>query len=74
LEKFIPNFNLNSFHVMIDEDLSARISMADAKFSFQDKGKFYHSAWMSPEALRKKQSEINLKAADIGVLQLYFGN
>jgi len=49
LERFVPNFYLNSYHVMIDEDLSARISMSDAKFSFQDKGKLYHPAWMSPE-------------------------
>ncbi|OXA52679.1 integrin-linked protein kinase [Folsomia candida] len=65
LERFVPNYYLNSYHVMIDEDLSARISMSDAKFGFQDKGKLYHPAWMSPEALQKRQSEINFKAADM---------
>jgi acyl-CoA-binding protein len=29
--------------------LTARISMADAKFSFQEKGRVYYPAWMSPE-------------------------
>ena len=33
----------------IDEDLTARINMADAKFSFQEKGRIYQPAWMSPE-------------------------
>lgn len=39
--------------------------MADAKFSFQDKNKLYNPAWMSPEALQKKHSEINVRAADM---------
>ena len=39
--------------------------MSDAKFSFQDKGKFYHPGWMAPEMLRKKQSDVNIKAADM---------
>ena len=47
------------------EDLTARISMSDAKFSFQDKGKFYHPAWMAPEMLRKKQADVNIRAADM---------
>ncbi len=49
----------------IDEDLTARINMADAKFSFQEKNKLYSPAWMAPEALQKKHSEINVRAADM---------
>lgn len=33
----------------IDDDLTARISMADAKFSFQERGKIYSPQWFSPE-------------------------
>ena len=33
----------------IDEDLTARINMADYKFSFHERGKVYNPAWMAPE-------------------------
>lgn len=36
-------------HLQIDEDMTARISMADAKFSFQCPGRMYSPAWMAPE-------------------------
>ncbi|XP_052078585.1 integrin-linked protein kinase-like isoform X1 [Mytilus californianus] len=49
----------------IDEDLSARINMADYKFSFHEKGKLFSPAWMAPEALTRKPSEINQRAADM---------
>ncbi|KAK4336857.1 hypothetical protein RND71_043406 [Anisodus tanguticus] len=52
-------------HPNIDKDLTAKINMADTKFSFQDKNKFYHPAWMSPEQLSKKPCEINQKASDM---------
>uniref|UniRef100_A0A4D5R9F9 Integrin-linked protein kinase n=2 Tax=Scolopendra TaxID=41364 RepID=A0A4D5R9F9_SCOVI len=65
LEPIIPLYYLSSKHVMIDDDLTARINMADTKFSFQEKGKMYSPAWMSPEALQKKQEDINVKAADM---------
>jgi hypothetical protein len=49
-------FTFQIFHIhkvfflsQIDEDLTARINMADAKFSFQEKGRVYYPAWMSPE-------------------------
>lgn len=35
----------------IDEDMTARISMADAKFSFQCPGRMYSPAWMAPEGI-----------------------
>lgn len=65
LERIIPQYHLNSRHVMIDEDLTARINMADAKFSFQEKGRVYYPAWMSPEALQKKPSDRNWEACDM---------
>ena len=36
-------------HVLIDEEMTARINMGDAKFSFQEKGKSYAPAWSAPE-------------------------
>uniref|UniRef100_A0A1A9VYN9 Protein kinase domain-containing protein n=3 Tax=Glossina TaxID=44049 RepID=A0A1A9VYN9_GLOAU len=63
LERIIPSYHLNSHH--IDEDLTARINMGDAKFSFQEKGRIYQPAWMSPEALQRKPSERNWEACDM---------
>ena len=34
-----------------DDELVARVNMADAKFSFQEKGKMYHPAWIAPEVI-----------------------
>ncbi|KAG8225263.1 hypothetical protein J437_LFUL006495 [Ladona fulva] len=65
LERIIPQYHLNSRHVMIDDDFTARINMADAKFSFQEKGRIYYPAWMSPEALQKKPSDRNWEACDM---------
>ncbi|RWS03983.1 Integrin-linked protein kinase-like protein [Dinothrombium tinctorium] len=65
LDPLIPRLYLNSKHVIVDEDLTARINMADAKFSFQDRNKLYHPGWMAPEALQRKANEINQKAADM---------
>jgi integrin-linked kinase len=49
LDPLILRFYLSSKHVVVDEDLSAKISMADTKFSFQEVGRIYSPAWMSPE-------------------------
>uniref|UniRef100_A0A224XPM3 Putative integrin-linked kinase n=1 Tax=Panstrongylus lignarius TaxID=156445 RepID=A0A224XPM3_9HEMI len=65
LERITPQFYLNSRHVMIDEDLTARINMADAKFSFQEKGRIYYPAWMSPDALQKCPTDRNWEASDM---------
>jgi len=65
LERIIPEYFLNSYHVMIDEDLTARINMADCKFSFQEKGRLYYPEWMSPEALQKKINDRNWEASDM---------
>jgi len=37
--------------VQIDEDLTARVNMADYKFTFHEKGKEYNPAWIAPEGL-----------------------
>lgn len=39
--------------------------MADAKFSFQEKGRIYSPAWMAPEALLKPSAKRNWEAADM---------
>uniref|UniRef100_A0A7N9AQD9 Scaffold protein ILK n=1 Tax=Mastacembelus armatus TaxID=205130 RepID=A0A7N9AQD9_9TELE len=65
LEPMVSRLHLNSKHVMIDEDMTARISMADAKFSFQCPGRMYSPAWMAPEALQKKPEDINRRSADM---------
>lgn len=65
LDPLIPNFCLTSKHVMIDEDLTARINMADYKFSFHERYKHYSPAWVAPEALLKRAEDINTKAADM---------
>ncbi|XP_045463350.1 integrin-linked protein kinase [Harmonia axyridis] len=65
LEKIIPEYHLNSRHVIIEEDLTAKINMADAKFSFQEKGRIYYPAWISPEALQKKVTDRNWEASDM---------
>ncbi|CAG00468.1 unnamed protein product [Tetraodon nigroviridis] len=65
LEPMVARLYLNSKHIMIDEDLTARVSMADAKFSFQCPGRMYSPAWMAPEALQKKPEDINRRSADM---------
>lgn len=69
LDRQLPRLYLNSKHVMIDcvsdDELVARVNMADAKFSFQEKGKMYQPAWIAPEAMAKQPSEINIRAADM---------
>ena len=35
--------------IQIDEDLTAKINMADYTFTFHDVGKEYNPAWLSPE-------------------------
>lgn len=49
----------------IDEDLTARVNMADYKFSFHEVGKEFSPAWIAPEALQRKPADINLRAADM---------
>jgi len=39
--------------------------MADAKFSFQEIGRIYEPAWLSPEALSKRPADINHEASDM---------
>ncbi|CAH1777359.1 unnamed protein product [Owenia fusiformis] len=63
LEPMVPNFHLTSKHVLMDEDLTARINMADYRFSFHERGKEYNPAWLSPEALQKSDKDINVRAS-----------
>ncbi|CAF0995177.1 unnamed protein product [Brachionus calyciflorus] len=65
LEPMLLNFNLNSKHVMIDDDLTPKLNMSDCKFSFSEKVKIFNPAWMAPETLRKKTDDINKKSADM---------
>lgn len=39
--------------------------MADCKFSFQERGRVYNPAWMSPESLQKKSVDRNFEACDM---------
>ncbi|KFD49115.1 hypothetical protein M514_10057 [Trichuris suis] len=65
LDPPIQRLYLNSDHVVIDEELCAKLSMADTKFSFQEKNRLYSPGWMAPEALQKRFSDINSRAADM---------
>ena len=53
LDRELPRFYLNSRHVLVDSisdnELCARLNMADAKFTFMDRAKNYHPQWMAPE-------------------------
>lgn len=54
-----------SLLLQIDEDLTARICMADVKFSFQCPGRMYSPAWVAPEGrhqLYKDKSRLTAKA------------
>lgn len=65
MEPLIHSLVLSSKHVMIDEDLTAKINMADYRFTFHEKGKEYNPACLAPEALNRKSSDINQRAADM---------
>ncbi|KAI6176706.1 Protein kinase domain-containing protein [Aphelenchoides bicaudatus] len=65
LDKMVLRYYLSSKHVVIDSELSAKISMADTKFSFQEVGRLYSPAWMSPEALQRAPEKLNIRAADM---------
>uniref|UniRef100_A0A914LCH4 Protein kinase domain-containing protein n=1 Tax=Meloidogyne incognita TaxID=6306 RepID=A0A914LCH4_MELIC len=79
LDQPILRFYLNSKHVVVDEDLNAKISLSDTKFSFQEIGRLYSTAWMAPEctgksyifnyekisALQRAPSDLNTRSADM---------
>uniref|UniRef100_A0A914D053 Protein kinase domain-containing protein n=1 Tax=Acrobeloides nanus TaxID=290746 RepID=A0A914D053_9BILA len=52
LDPMILRFYLSSKHVVVDEELSAKISIGDTKFSFQEVGRLYSPPWMSPEGIQ----------------------
>ena len=65
MDPLLFNYDLNSKHVMIDEDLTAKINMSDCKFSFCERKKVFSPAWMAPEVLKEKPEDINKKSADM---------
>lgn len=44
--------------------------MADARFSFQDRGRCHQPQWVAPEALQKKGKEINVKVGSLFIFSL----
>lgn len=65
MDPMVLRYYLSSKHVVVDDDLSAKISMADTKFSFQEVGRLYSPGWMSPEALQKSPEQSNVRASDM---------
>uniref|UniRef100_A0A7E4V179 Protein kinase domain-containing protein n=1 Tax=Panagrellus redivivus TaxID=6233 RepID=A0A7E4V179_PANRE len=65
MEPMLLRYYLSSKHVVVDDDLSAKLSMADTKFSFQEVGRLYSPAWMSPEALQRSPEKSNVRASDM---------
>ncbi|KAJ8028714.1 Integrin-linked protein kinase [Holothuria leucospilota] len=65
MEPLIPGYHLNSKNIVIEEDLTAKINMADTRFSFQNKGRMFYPAWMAPEALQRAPDEMNVRGADM---------
>ncbi|KAH7731355.1 CBN-PAT-4 protein [Aphelenchoides avenae] len=65
LDHTVLRYYLSSKHIVVDEDLTAKISMADTKFSFQEVGRLYSPAWMSPEALQRAPENANVRACDM---------
>ncbi|XP_047126921.1 integrin-linked protein kinase [Hydra vulgaris] len=65
LEPLIQRFTLTSFHILIDEDLTARISMQDVRYSFQDHTKVFRPNWLSPEMLRNSPESVDQRSADM---------
>ncbi|CAD5214956.1 unnamed protein product [Bursaphelenchus okinawaensis] len=61
----VLRYYLSSKHVVVDGELNAKINMADTKFSFQEVGRLYSPAWMSPEALQRSPEDLNIRAADM---------
>ncbi|XP_065059348.1 integrin-linked protein kinase-like isoform X2 [Rhopilema esculentum] len=65
MDPLIPRLYLTSYHVMMDDDLTARICMADARFSFQDSTKIQKPNWMAPEILNNAPETCDQRAADM---------
>jgi integrin-linked kinase len=59
------NYDLNSRHVVICDDLIAKISLSDYKFSMTNRAKISYPAWIAPEALKSKPNETNKASADM---------
>ncbi len=65
-QSIMENFYLNSKHVMIDSDLTAKLNLADYRFPhMDDKEKLYEPAWMAPEELVNKPDQVNKRSCDM---------
>ncbi|CAF4864948.1 unnamed protein product [Pieris macdunnoughi] len=73
-DRILPTYHLNSKHVMIDEDLTARINMADSKFSFQEKGRVYALPGWPPKPCRSPAPRGTGKPLTCGVSLSYCGS
>ncbi|XP_046853243.1 integrin-linked protein kinase-like [Xenia sp. Carnegie-2017] len=65
LDPFVPKLYIKSSHIMIDDDLTARIAMADYRYSFQDVKCIYQPQWMAPEVLNKNPEQVDQRSADM---------
>lgn len=65
LEPLIPRFDLNPHHVFIDEDMTAKLDLAHARFSFMDNDKIYKPFWVAPEVLTHRPEDIDRRAGDM---------
>ncbi|OUC43830.1 ankyrin repeat protein [Trichinella nativa] len=67
LDPPIARYYLNSDHVVIDEDLCAKLNMADTKFSFQEKNRLYSPAWIEVPFADLSPMQIGMKIAVEGL-------
>jgi integrin-linked kinase len=65
LEMGRPRFCFRSHHVMIEDDLTARINLGDAQWSVLDDTKMYYPHWNPPEVLYKSIRDVNMKAVNM---------
>ena len=65
LDPLIPRLALNSHHVIIDDSFNAMVSLADARFSFQDNQRIYYPHWIAPEVLKLGWDNVNTRLADM---------
>lgn len=65
LEPLIPRFDLNPHNIMIDEDMTAKLDMSQARFSFMENNVSYYPNWCAPEIFQHRLEDIDRRAADM---------
>eukprot|EP00118_Oscarella_pearsei_P020345 m.220317 g.220317 ORF g.220317 m.220317 type:complete len:219 (+) comp39935_c0_seq34:1423-2079(+) len=65
LEMNRPKLLLRSHHIMIEDDLTARINMADAVWCVSPTHKTYYPQWSPPEILKSGFKKTNMKAVNV---------